>query len=276
MKLDKWGLWCETCAATRYTDYIPKQDGEPTHCPYNEQHTNIRDITLLDEVSSDPLPVQEIDVATLDPVYARSKSKGINFNAAALQWTKHEVVFPYVVNILNGEGYAGFSEDGDKCEFRVSPQLVGAVTAPASQNDTQVVVSDDVKNAFLAKAIFPGMFLKFKRDGVPGYPDNPDPGSDEYEIASFTPSETPNASVVTLRTGLASDVPAMSLVYVTAKYGDTIELQSGESVNVGGVAAGSAAVDANVIFEIWYYNVGVALKRVRLRLNLKYGPVAEE
>jgi len=274
MKLDKWSLWCETCAATRYTDYQPKQDGEPTHCPYNEEHTDIRDITLIDETSTDPLPVQEIDVATLDPTYARSKSKGVNFDAAQGAWTKEDVVFPYVVNILNGEGYAGFSEDGDKCEFRVSPQLVGGVTVPASQNDTQVYVSDTVKDAFLSKQIFPGMFMKFKRDGIPGYPDNPNPGDDEYEIAAFTPSETPNASVVTLRTGLASDVPAASLVYITAKYGDTIELQKDECVNVGGVAAGSAAVDANIIFEIWYY--AVSAKRVRLRLNLKYGPVIEE
>jgi len=274
MKLDKWSLWCETCAATRYTDYMPKSDGEPTHCPYNEAHTDIRDITLTDEISNDPTPVQEIDVATLDPVYARSKCKGVNFDAGAAAWTKHEVVFPYIVNVLNGEGFAGYAEDGDKAEFRIAPQLVGAVTAPASQNDTQVVVSDDVKNAFLAKAIFPGMFMKFKRNGVPGYPDNPNPGDDEYEIASFTPSGTPNASVVTLSTGLASDVPAMSLVYITAKYGDTIELQKDEAVNVGGAAAGSAAVDANTIFEIWYY--AMTAKRVRLRLNLKYGPVKEE
>ena len=274
MKLDKWSLWCETCVATRYTDYIPKSDGEPTRCPYNEAHTNIRDITLLDEVSDEPTPVQEIDVATLDPVYARSKCKGVNFDAAAGQWTKKDTVFPYVVNILSGEGFAGFAEDGDKCEFRVAPQLVGAVTAPASQDDTQVVVSDTVKDAFLSKAIFPGMFMKFKRDGIPGYPDNPNPQTDEYEIASFIPSETPNASVVTFSTGLASDVPAGGLVYITAKYGDEIELQQDEAVNVGGSAAGSASVDAGVIFEIWYY--AVTAKRVRLRLNLKYGPIKED
>ena len=73
---------------------------------------------------------------------------------------------------------------------------------------------------------------------------------------------------------MAADVPAGGLVYITAKYGDEIELQQDEAVNVGGSAAGSASVDAGVIFEIWYY--AVTAKRVRLRLNLKYGPIKED
>lgn len=214
-----------------------------------------------------PIPVKEIDVADLDPNYARSKSYGVNFDAAAGQWTKKDCVWPYDINVLNGEGYAGFAEDGDKAEFRVKPQLVGVVVAPAAQDATTIVVDDGIKGLFTLKTIFPGMVFKFKRDGVPGYPDNPDPESDEYEIEAFDP----DTNAVTLRSGLASAVPAMSLVYLTIKYGETIELQQGESVNVGGCAAGSAPVPANTVFEIWYYCVSAA-KRVRLRLNLKYGP----
>lgn len=260
-------------------DHIDTDDGAQMCDIWFKDALSGGDVTILDGIvaahTGAPLtpklptqPIKEIDVADLDPDYARSDCEGINFDAAAGAWTKQEVSWPYRVNILNGEGYAGFADDGDKPEFRIQPQLVGVVVAPASQSATQIVVDDGIKALFGAKTIFPGMYLKFKRDGVPGYPDNPDPQTDEYRIEGFDP----DTNTVTLGVGLASDVPAMSLVYLVIKYGQKLELQQGESVDIGGHAAGSAPVPASTVFECWYYNTGAASKRVRFRLNLKYGP----
>lgn len=268
----KWSLWCDTCDCERQSDYIPEADGEPTVCPYNHDHTNVRDQTIVDVKDMNVQPVKEIDVEDLDPLFARSSCEGVNFDAVAEGWTKENVSWPYRVNILNGEGFTGFVEDGDKSEFRIVPSLIGGVAVLAGAGATAIVVDDGIKALFAEKVIFPGMFFKFRRDGVPGYPDNPNPQEDEYRIESFEPS----TNTVTLNTGLATEVPQGSLVYLVIKYGQKIEHQTGEEIDVGGRASGSATIPENTVFECWFYNSGVSAKRVRLRMNLKYGPLRIE
>lgn len=263
-------------------DHIDTDDGTQVCDIWFKDVLDSGDETILDGIvanhTGEPLapslpiqPVKDIDVCDLDPEYALTKVVGVSFDASIGAWTKKDVSWPYHVNVLNGEGYAGFAESGDKTEFRLVPVAVGGVAALASAGSSQVVVDDGIKGLFAGKTIFPGMVFKFRRDGdSQQYPDNPDPGSDEYEIESFDPG----TNTVTLRTSLESDVPAASIVFLVVKYGEMIELQQGEAVNVGGAAAGSAPVQANQIFEMWYY--AMSDKRVRFRLNLKYGPLKEE
>lgn len=244
------------------------------------------DETILDGIvavhSGEPLapklpvqPVKDIDVEGLDSDYARTMVKGINFDVAAGVWAKKTASWPYGVDLLNGEGYAGFADDGDKAAFRVAPTLIGVAVAPADQGATQIVIDDGIKGLFADKTVFPGMFVKFERGGDPQNPqgpDNPDPESDEYEIESFDA----DTNTITVAPGLETGISVMDLVYLAIYYGREIEIQQGEHVDVGGTAAGSAYVPANTSFEIWYYNTGAASKRVRLRLNCKYGPLMEE
>jgi hypothetical protein len=267
-------------------DYIDTDDGTQACDIWFKDALSQDDQTTLDAVvaahSGIPMtpalpvqPVKEIDVADLDSNYARTKVQGVNFSADPGMWTKKVESWPYSVDILNGEGYAGFADDGDKPAFRIVPTLVGVAVAPASQDATQIVVDDGIKALFVNKTIFPGMYLKFERGGDPQDPqgpDNPDPETDEYEIVSFDP----DTNTVTLGTGLSTGISAMDLVYLVIYYGESIELQQGENVDVGGRAAGAAPVPADTEFEIWYYNVGASQKRVRLRLNYKYGPLKEE
>ena len=39
--LTKYSLWCPEHAETLATDYRTDEDGLPTHCPLNAEHTNI-------------------------------------------------------------------------------------------------------------------------------------------------------------------------------------------------------------------------------------------
>jgi hypothetical protein len=263
---NKYALWCDTCGATRYTDYRNEEEGEPTVCPFNAAHTNIRDITIVDTFSTDPMSVKIEDTEDIDPAKARSKVKGVNFDAVPQAWTKHGVSFPYKTNILCGKGYGGFCEDGDKVEFSVEPQQIGAVMAPAAQGATVI-------NAFLPPeawaVLLRGMWLQFARNpGQNPVPDSQHPGDDEYEIGDFDEV----AETITLRTGLATALAGGDAVFMVVKYGEEIELQNKELVDVGADAAGSASLPANTVFNVWYYNAGTAQKRVRFRLSFKYGP----
>ena len=237
------------------------------------------DETTLDGIvavhSGEPLepelPVQPVriqDVEDLDPTKARSKVKGINFDAPA-GWTKHGVSFPYLTNILCGKGYGGFCEDGDIVEFSIDPQQVGAMTAPAAQGDKtiNVYLPDEAWAALLN-----GMWLQFDRNpGAEPTPDSTHPGDDEYEIADFDSV----AGTITLRTGLATALSGGDAVFMVVKYGEQIEIQNKELVDVGADTAGSASLPAGMTFNVWFYNSGVAQKRVRFRLSFKYGPVAQ-
>jgi hypothetical protein len=114
------------------------------------------------------------------------------------------------------------------------------------------------------------MWFQYERSpsGAPSGPDSANPGDDENEIESFDP----DTNTVTLRTGISAALSPGDYIYLVVKYGETIELQPDEMVDVGGRAAGSAPVPANTTFNVWYYNSGAASKRIHLRLNLKYGP----
>jgi hypothetical protein len=264
----KYSLWCETCGATRYTEYLPESEGLPTVCPFNATHTNIRDIVIVESFSTDPMPVRIQDVEDIDPTKARSKVKGINFDAAPQAWTKFGVSFPYLTNVLCGKGYGGFCDDGDKVELSIAPQQVGAVMAPAAQGATVISV-------FLPPEVWAvllrGMWLQFARNpGQNPVPDSQHPGDDEYEIGDF--DET--AGTITLRTGLATALSGGDAVFLVVKYGEDIEVQNKEIVDVGADTAGSASLSANTIFNVWYYNAGASQKRVRFRLSFKYGPSA--
>jgi len=266
--LHKYYLYCDTCDSARYTDFKPEDEGLPTVCPYNAAHTNIRDVTIFATETTDPMPVRIQDVEDLDPTLARSKVKGINFDAPA-GWTKHGVSFPYLTNILCGKGYGGFCEDGDVVEFSIDPQQVGAMTAPAAQGDKtiNVYLPDEAWAALLN-----GMWLQFDRNpGAEPTPDSTHPGDDEYEIADFDSV----AGTITLRTGLATALSGGDAVFMVVKYGEQIEIQNKELVDVGADTAGSASLPANVIFNVWFYNSGTVQKRVRFRLSFKYGPVAQ-
>jgi hypothetical protein len=235
------------------------------------------DETILDGIvaahSGEPLEappslVRIQDVEDLDPNKARSKVKGINFDAPAGQWTKKGTSFPYRTNVLCGKGYGGFCEDGDKVEFSIEPQQVGAVTAPAAQG-VKII------NAYLPDEawaeVLQGMWLQFDRNpGAEPTPDSLHPGDDEYEIESFDKS----AGTITIRTGLETALSGGDAVFLLAKYGEEIELQNKELVDVGADTAGSAPLPANMIFNTWFFNGGVAQKRVRFRLSFKYGPPA--
>lgn len=215
-------------------------------------------------------PVKQIDVDNLDPEKSRSKSLGINFDAAAGAWTKNAISFPYYINVLNGQGFGGFCEDGDKVQFSIDPQFFGVVAQAVSQGGTELYVSPGVPDSIL-----PGMWLQFERGGNPGAPTEPDsehPGDDEYEIAEID-YET---GKITLRSGIDLALSQYDLVYVVSKYGEDIELQKNELIDIGGSSAGSAPLPADTIFNVWFYNAGVEPKRVRFRLNFKYGPLAAE
>lgn len=266
--LHKYYLYCDTCDSARYTDFKPEDEGLPTVCPYNAAHTNIRDVTIFATETTDPMPVRIQDVEDLDPTLARSKVKGINFDAPA-GWTKFGVSFPYLTNILCGKGYGGFCEDGDIVEFSIDPQQVGAMTAPAAQGDKvlNVYLPDEAWAALLK-----GMWLQFDRNpGAEPVPDSQHPGDDEYEIADFD-SE---AGTITLRTGLETALSGGDAVFMVVKYGEDIEVQNKELVDVGADTAGSASLLANMVFNVWFYNSGSVQKRVRFRLSFKYGPVAQ-
>jgi hypothetical protein len=220
------------------------------------------------------MKVRAVDTEDLDSDKARTKVVGVNFDVSASSWGKKRISFPYVVNILNGQGFAGFCEDGDKSEFAVAPALIGVAAAGADQGATEIVVDPGIIGLFEAGTIFPGMWLQFERGGNPEAPTEPDsqnPGDDENEVASYSVAE----SKVMLRQGLQTALSAGDLIYLVVKYGEEIELQQGEEVDVGGSAEGSAALPANTPFDVWYFNVNETdQKRVRLRLNMKYGPLA--
>jgi len=269
-KLIRYSLYCDDCDSTRYTEYMPEDEGLPTVCPYNAAHTDIRDISIVGMLSTDPLPVRIQDVEDLDPTKARSKVIGINFDASPNAWSKKGVSFPYRTNILCGKGYGGFCEDGDKVEFSMDPQQVGAVTAPAAQGDKtiNVYMPPEAWEELLA-----GMWLQFDRNpGAEPVPDSQHPGDDEYEVAEFD-SE---AGTITLRTGLATALSGGDAVFLVVKYGEDIEVQNKELVDVGADTAGSAALPANMVFNTWFFNASQTVtKRVRFRLSFKYGPVAQ-
>lgn len=265
--LYKWSLWCETCDCERRTDYIPSSNGQPTVCPYNHDHTNIRDQAIVGSINLSAQPVKKIDVDNLDPAKARAKVVGISFEAAPNSWTKKQVSFPYPTNILSGEGYGGFAEDGDEAEFSLDPTLIGIVAAPAAQTATEIYVGlpEEAWDALML-----GMWLQFGRGGAQA-PDSEHPGDDEYLISGIDKEN----SKITLNSGLETALSANDTVFLVVKYGEDIELQMGENINVGGAAEGAAPLDANQVFNMWYFNVNdMEAKQVRLRLNLKYGPLA--
>jgi hypothetical protein len=232
---------------------------------------NYTDLPITEEPPIQP--VKLYDVYNLDPDLARTKVKGVNFDVPATSWGKHAVEFPYEVNMLNGEGYAAFAHLGDICEFSVEPTVVGAVVAPAAQGATTLTVDDGLKNLFVNKDLFPGMWFQYERNpsGAPTGPDSTNPGDDENEVASFDP----DTNTITLSSGLQTALSPGDYIYVVVKYGETVELQPDEFVDVGGRAAGAAPVPPNTKFNIWYYNSDSSAVRVRLRLNLKYGPLKE-
>jgi len=263
----KYTLWCDGCGKARSTDW---REEEPTVCPYNALHENIRDIAVLATESTDPMPVKQVDTDDLNPATARSKSMGINFDAPPGVWTKKPVVFPYKVNILNGQGYGGFCDDGDKVEFSIDPTIVGVVEQAEIQGEKVVHVSQEVLGAIQAGFVFPGMWLQFERSPgpVPLGPDSTHPEEDEYEIGSYDLQ----AGTVTLRTGIATALAQGDFIYLVVKYGEQIELQRNELIDIGGSSSGSASLPADTVFNIWFYNSGITQGRVRFRLNFKYGP----
>jgi len=215
-----------------------------------------------------PISVKILDVEDLDPVKARSKVKGVNFDAPAGEWTKYPVSFPYRTNVLCGKGFGGFCEDGDKVEFAIDPQAIGAVAVAASEDDTEFYLYAPDPSVW--DVLLDGMWIQFCRSpGSPLVPDSEHPGDDEYEIASFDKV----TGKITLCTGLESDVPQGAVVFLVVKYGETIELQKNELIDVGSDSSGAAPLPENMIFNTWYYNAGASQKRVRLRLSLKYGPL---
>ncbi len=273
-KLLKWSVWCPEHNATVYTPgFLDESLGEPTVCPLNENHTNISQQTIVG-IRDAYLEVKEIDTEDLDPAFSRSKSVGVNFDVDAGQWGKKPVSFPYIVNVLNGEGYGAFIEDGDKAEFSIAPTLIGVAAQAAAQDATEIVVDSGIADLFAAKQVFPGMWFQYERGGNPSAPNgstSTNPGDDENEIESFDAQ----TNTVKLRSGIQAALSPGDLIYLVVKYGEEIELQPNEEVDIGGHASGSASLPANTIFNIWYKNSGASSKRVRLRLNTKYGPVKE-
>lgn len=261
-ELTKYSLWCPEHAATLETDYRTDDQGLPTCCPLNAEHTNISGIAIVSVEDLSIARTRIIDVDDIPPEKARTKVVGLAFDVPAGEWFNHDFSFPYLVNMLSGGGEAGFSENGDIFEFIIMPDTtLGALTAggtiPASGTVVLSVSSTVVENIGI------GYWAKFKANPA-DFPEAP-----EFLVVDYDE----DAETITVQgNGTEATVSAADYVGMSIKYAENCEVQPGELIDIGGQAAGSAGVPAGTALRLRYYNSGAAVIRVKFRLVLKYQP----
>ena len=170
----KYSLWCVTCNTTRYTDYRPEEEGIPTVCPYNAAHTDIRDVTVVGEESTDPQPVRVIDTEGLDPNTATSCTEFIEVQVETGEPVSEGAVsYPFPVDVAAAryvmeDPHYEYGDKFDVFGIPATDPAIAGVTSPAAQGDTSIHVSSS-----LFQYAKPGLYLKFQNH------------ADEYRIESM-------------------------------------------------------------------------------------------
>ena len=231
---NKYTLWCETCDEARYTEF---RSSAPTCCPHNEDHTDIRDIVVVDTFSNDPLPVRTVDAEGLDPDKASSLTEGVDVDTVIGQEITEKLIsFTYPVDFVAAQYCLDDEhwEKGDKLEvagIAAGDPHVDAVIAAAYIGDNWVMVSgsifDYVKKGYLVK-----------------FGDEPE----EYRIKEY---DVTNRRM-TLSSPLTKDVPAMSLVRPRRPFVINHTVKQGIMVRIGDLTSGSSKVDIGDVVRIRY------------------------
>ena len=269
MRLFQWKLWCPEHAATLTTNYIPQEQGPPTCCPLNSEHTNISGVAVLKQISTDVLDTRIIELdpeSGWDPNAARTRYDGFVMEMEAGEndstWDR---ILDVDVQIVSGEHFMPDDDPywtcGDRMSFMVIPPnggIIGALIAGALEGAEEIVVSPTV----LANARTQ-WYLIFT-DGA----------TFETEPIMVKGFDVENSKVL-LYDGLPQDLPAGTYVGLRIIYLREWPVYKGVVQRFAADTPGAAMIPAGWTFRATYHHEGTPTEDHHRHFGIteKYMPV---
>ena len=210
------------------------------------------DKTILDAIvanhSGEPLvpeaPIQRtriVDTETLDPDVAVSCTEDVQMPVVIGQSVSEKnISFLFDVNII-AAGYYVDTEEWDRDDYfsawgvAQGDPAIGAVTAPAAEDDTVINVSPTVFSY-----VRPGIYVEFQ-----------DQPSDEYYRIDSMDSE---AGTITLSRGLAAAIAAGKTIHPRRPFVPKKYARFKVPCRIGDIQSGSSELGAGDIMRVRYHH----------------------
>lgn len=147
--LKKWKVYC-TDESTYYEVWKDVTDPIELQCPVNTAHTLNGNLTIDvadHQVISKVFVVEEESLTTQG--FFRTKGRNLLISGNVGDVTTDVLTWPYDTTILHGWFHTTNNHVGDQVSCYVSPGVVvGAIDAPVTAGDTEIVVSQTVMDNF--------------------------------------------------------------------------------------------------------------------------------
>jgi hypothetical protein len=240
-KLTQYSLWCPEHAETLATDYRTDDQGLPTCCPLNSEHTNITGIAIIDVKDERIKKTRIIDTESLDPDIAVSATEDFKVGIVIGEdISSMDITFPFNINVIAAEyyvDYAAWNRDDyfEAWGIAAGDPYIGALTGAEATGQKIISVSPTV-----FANLRDGYYVEFEGQTI----------EKMYRVNSMDSVE----GTITLEDALLEDIAAGKLIYPRRPFVPKKYVKFETLSRIGDLQAGSSDLNAGDILRIHFHH----------------------